>query len=103
MQYIRLDPYGLAGQWLTDVLNASLYTYEVAPVFSLMENYVIKEMCRMIGTEWGDGLFCPGGSTANGIALNLARYKYSPEIKVVDNGYIERFHVTFKNNFRRED
>lgn len=40
----------------------------------------------MIGSEWGDGLFCPGGSTANGIALNLARYKYCPEIKVlVDN------------------
>lgn len=78
----RLDPYGLAGQWLTDALNASVYTYEVAPVFTLMETHIIQEICRMIGPEWGDGMFCPGGSTANGIAINLARYSYCPDIKV---------------------
>lgn len=78
----RLDPYGLAGQWLTDALNASVYTYEVAPVFTLMETNVIREICRMIGNEWSDGMFCPGGSTGNGIALNLARYHYYPDVKV---------------------
>nr|CAD7423960.1 unnamed protein product [Timema monikensis] len=36
-----VDPYGLAGQWVTDALNPSVYTYEVAPVFTLME--VAKE------------------------------------------------------------
>ncbi|XP_022911873.1 acidic amino acid decarboxylase GADL1-like [Onthophagus taurus] len=76
-----LDPYGLAGQWLTDALNASVYTYEVAPVFTLMESCIIKEMCRMIGAGWSDGIFCPGGSTGNGIALNLARYNFCSNIK----------------------
>ncbi|XP_072389098.1 cysteine sulfinic acid decarboxylase-like [Diabrotica undecimpunctata] len=76
-----LDPYGLAAQWLTDSLNASVYTYEVAPVFTLMEKHVIKEVSRMIGPQWGDGLFCPGGSFANGIAVNLARFHRYPDVK----------------------
>ncbi|XP_018322995.1 cysteine sulfinic acid decarboxylase-like [Agrilus planipennis] len=76
-----LDPYGLAGQWLTDALNASMYTYEVAPVFTLMETTVIQEVCRMVGPDWQDGMFCPGGSMANGIAIHLARFKYNKSIK----------------------
>ncbi|CAH1163888.1 unnamed protein product [Phaedon cochleariae] len=76
-----LDPYGLAGQWLTDSLNASVYTYEVAPVFSLMERHVMSELGRMVGPGWGDGLFCPGGSFANGVSANLARYRRYPEVK----------------------
>lgn len=35
-----LDVYGLVGQWVTDALNPSVYTYEVAPVFTIMENEV---------------------------------------------------------------
>ncbi|XP_044746900.1 cysteine sulfinic acid decarboxylase-like [Coccinella septempunctata] len=76
-----LDPYGLAGQWLTDALNASVYTYEVAPVFTLMEEALIKEVCSMIGPLWQDGIFCPGGSTANGMAINLARFSRFPSVK----------------------
>ncbi|KZC06714.1 PREDICTED: cysteine sulfinic acid decarboxylase-like [Dufourea novaeangliae] len=74
-----LDPYGLAGQWLTDVLNSSVYTYEVAPVLTLMEKTVITKLLSMFykdenGATVGDGLFCPGGSFSNGIAINLARF-----------------------------
>ncbi|CAH1992015.1 unnamed protein product [Acanthoscelides obtectus] len=76
-----LDPYGLAGQWLTDALNASVYTYEVAPVFTLMEKHVMREVNSMIGPDWGDGLFCPGGSFGNGTAINLARYNKFPDTK----------------------
>ncbi|XP_031334978.1 cysteine sulfinic acid decarboxylase-like isoform X2 [Photinus pyralis] len=76
-----LDPYGLVGQWITDALNASLYTYEVAPVFTLMESGVIREMCGMIGPDWKDGMFCPGGSNGNGIALNLARFRLNKNVK----------------------
>lgn len=37
------------------------YTYEVAPVFTLMEDAVLKRMMEMIGwEEGGDGLFNPG-------------------------------------------
>lgn len=79
---LSVDPYGLAGQWVTDALNPSVYTYEVAPVFTLMEAVVLEEMCRLVGFPSGDGIFCPGGSFANGTAINLARFKYFPDIKV---------------------
>lgn len=86
----RLDPYGLAGQWLTDALNASVYTYEVAPVFTLMEQCIIKEVCRMIGPRWSDGIFCPGGSFGNGTAINLARNNQFPDVKVSANAELIR-------------
>ncbi|KAJ8926035.1 hypothetical protein NQ315_009890 [Exocentrus adspersus] len=88
-----LDPYGLAGQWLTDSLNASVYTYDVAPVFTLMETHVLAEICRMIGPEWGDGLFCPGGSYGNGTALHLARFRRYPDIKQKGVGHLPRLVV----------
>lgn len=78
-----LDPYGLAGQWIAASLNASVYTYEVAPVFTLMEMAIIEEMRCLVGFPDGEGIFCPGGSLANGYAMNLARFNFSPELKVI--------------------
>lgn len=82
--FSSLDPYGLVGQWLTDALNPSIYTYEVSPVFTLMEDLVLREMRSIVG--WrngsGDGIFCPGGSLANGYGISCARYKFMPDIKV---------------------
>ena len=85
-----LDPYGLAGQWLTDALNSSVYTYEVAPVITLMEKTVIKKLLSMFyndenGTAMGDGLFCPGGSFANGIAINVARFWFRKKAPADEN------------------
>ena len=78
-----VDPYGLVGQWLTDALNPSVYTFEVSPVFSLMEEEVLKEMRRIVGWKdgKGDGIFSPGGSMANGYAMNLARHYKFPKLK----------------------
>lgn len=82
--FSSLDPYGLVGQWATDALNPSVYTYEVSPVFVLMEEIVLKEMRSIVGWEngKGDGVFCPGGSMANGYAISCARYKFFPDAKV---------------------
>ncbi|XP_011499286.1 PREDICTED: cysteine sulfinic acid decarboxylase [Ceratosolen solmsi marchali] len=81
--YSSVDPYGLVGQWLTDALNPSVYTYEVSPVFSLMEEAVLRDMRLILGWQDGDGdgIFCPGGSMANGYAINLARHRMFPAIK----------------------
>lgn len=91
--FSSVDPYGLIGQWLTDALNPSVYTYEVSPVFVLMEEVVLREMRQIIG--WpngdGDGLFSPGGSISNGYGISCARYKSFPEIKV-----IEKLRITLK-------
>lgn len=43
------------------------FTYEIAPVFVLMEKLTLKKMREIIG--WpngeGDGIFSPGKSTTN--------------------------------------
>lgn len=82
--FSSVDPYGLVGQWLTDALNPSVYTFEVAPVFTLMEEEVLREMRAIVGWKdgKGDGIFCPGGSIANGYAISCARFYYHPDIKV---------------------
>ena len=36
------------------------YTYEVGPVFVLMENEVLKKMMEFIGYTSGDGILAPG-------------------------------------------
>ncbi|EPY83377.1 hypothetical protein CB1_000571010 [Camelus ferus] len=57
------------------------YTYEVSPVFLLVEEAVLKKMIEFIGWKEGDGIFNPGGSVSNMYAMNLARYKFCPDIK----------------------
>ncbi|KAL1516799.1 hypothetical protein ABEB36_000654 [Hypothenemus hampei] len=81
--FSSVDPYGLIGQLITDALNPSAYTYEVAPIVILMEETVLKEMRKIVGWQngEGDGIFCPGGSMANGYAISCARYKHFPQIK----------------------
>ncbi|KAJ3660387.1 hypothetical protein Zmor_004837 [Zophobas morio] len=81
--FSAVDPYGLVAQWATDALNPSVYTYEVSPVFVLMEEVVLKEMRQIVGFEGGkgDGIFCPGGSLANGYAISCARYRFLPDVK----------------------
>uniref|UniRef100_A0A8C0L1E3 Glutamate decarboxylase 1-like n=1 Tax=Canis lupus dingo TaxID=286419 RepID=A0A8C0L1E3_CANLU len=69
-----LDVVGLAGEW---------FTYEIAPVFTVMETILLKKMYEIIG--WGeteaDGIFAPGGSISNLYGILVARYKHYPEIK----------------------
>ncbi|XP_043922600.1 acidic amino acid decarboxylase GADL1 isoform X2 [Protopterus annectens] len=82
--YAGMDHYSLVARFITETLNPSVYTYEVSPVFILIEETVLKKMVEIIGWKEGDGIFCPGGSVSNMYAVNLARYKYYPEIK--ENG-----------------
>lgn len=76
-----LDPHALAGRIITESLNTSQYTYEIAPVFVLMEEEVLSKLWALVGWTSGDGVFCPGGSISNMYALNLARYHRYPECK----------------------
>uniref|UniRef100_A0ABM5GPF6 Acidic amino acid decarboxylase GADL1 isoform X1 n=1 Tax=Pogona vitticeps TaxID=103695 RepID=A0ABM5GPF6_9SAUR len=79
--YAGIDYYSLGARFITEALNPSVYTYEVSPVFLLVEEVVLKKMIEFIGWEEGDGIFNPGGSVSNMYAMNLARYKYCPDIK----------------------
>ena len=41
----------LAGEWLTATANTNMFTYEIAPVFILMEHEVLKKMREIIGFQ----------------------------------------------------
>ncbi|KAH3705126.1 hypothetical protein DPMN_080191 [Dreissena polymorpha] len=77
--YSGLNAYGLAGSWLADSLNTNGYTFEASPVFVIMELSLLQKICGILGYENGDGVFCPGGSFSNIMAMHLARYKVAPE------------------------
>jgi len=50
----------MAGEWLTATANTNMFTYEIAPVFILMENVVLTKMREIIGWKTGDSIFAPG-------------------------------------------
>ncbi|XP_039429322.1 cysteine sulfinic acid decarboxylase-like [Culex pipiens pallens] len=79
--YAAPDLYGLAASWVTDALNACQFTFEAAPVFSLIESMVLEYFLKLCGFEGGEGVFTPGGSIANMYAISMARHKMLPDIK----------------------
>lgn len=70
------------------VLNANAHTFEVAPVFTLMEIELLKKFSNLIGGDFSgksEGLFVPGGAISNLYALQLARYRHCPDVKLKGN------------------
>ncbi|MBT4986133.1 MAG: hypothetical protein HOJ85_05655 [Ilumatobacter sp.] len=83
------DPIAVAGDWLGAALNTTGATFEVAPVFTLMESAVLHKLGRLAGYVDADsnpmpslppGMFCPGGSIGTLFALQLARHRHQPDI-----------------------
>ncbi|KAK5966322.1 hypothetical protein GCK32_006366 [Trichostrongylus colubriformis] len=80
-----LDLVSMAGEWLTATANTNMFTYEIAPVFILMEKAVMKRMWEAIGwdVDQADGIFAPGGAIANLYAVSTARHALYPRSKYV--------------------
>ncbi|GBP78756.1 Glutamate decarboxylase [Eumeta japonica] len=76
-----LDIISLAGEWLTAAANTNMFTYEIAPVFILMENVVLEKMREIIGWNCGDSILAPGGSISNLYAFLAARHHKFPQYK----------------------
>jgi glutamate decarboxylase len=55
-----LDLVSMAGEWLTATANTNMFTYEIAPVFILMEHVVMEKMREVIGFQGGDSILAPG-------------------------------------------
>jgi len=77
------DPAGLLGEWMTALINTSMYTFEVAPVVTLMETTLMEHMCGYVGWsgDLGEGVLTPGGSVANLMAMLAARNRRCPDAK----------------------
>ena len=67
------------GEVFTVVANTSMYTYEVAPVATMIEKEMINLMNSYTGYKSGDGIFVTGGSNANLVAMLSARNRVFPE------------------------
>lgn len=77
--YAGADPIGIIGDRVAAVLNTSMATYEIAPVFTLMETEVFACIAEHIGRENYDGLMCSWWSMTNQYAIQFARYRLFPE------------------------
>lgn len=71
----------LLGDWVTAYSNATMHTYQVGPVATLMELELIKQWNTLVGFDQGDGVMVAGGSQANLIAMMLARHRACPDFK----------------------
>ncbi len=71
----------ILGDWITSLCNATMHTYQVGPVATLMELELIDQWNRLVGFKQGDGVMVSGGSQANMIGMMLARHHVCPDIK----------------------
>lgn len=84
-----LDPIALAAEIVALSVNTSVYTYETAPVFTLLEREVMRNIGNLVFGEGddefeGEGLMIPGGSLANLTAMHAARHRWK-----VRNGFVK--------------
>ncbi len=71
--YGKQNPMSIYGDLLTTLLNTSMYTYEVAPMMTLIEKECISKLSKTVWNNAGDGVFTPGGSISNMMGIMLAR------------------------------
>jgi len=79
--YSGFDAPGVLADWVTTVSNATMHTYQVSPVASLMEQELIHTLNHLVGFDEGDGIMVSGGTMANMVAMMLARHRQCPNIK----------------------
>ncbi|MFK0569752.1 pyridoxal phosphate-dependent decarboxylase family protein [Endozoicomonas sp.] len=65
---------------LATMTNISMHTYKVAGVHVNIEKEVISTLLDYAGFPDGDGIFVPGGSSANQLAMMVARNETVPGI-----------------------
>ena len=69
---------GIAADIFSLFSNSSMYTFKAAGAQILVENELLKNLCKAAGFIEGEGSFMPGGSLSNLGAMLLARQKKFP-------------------------
>ena len=64
---------GFAGEVITALTNTSMYTYELAPFATLIEQAILKRMGELVGFSGGAGTLATGGSNGNMLGMLCAR------------------------------
>ncbi|MCB1041677.1 MAG: aminotransferase class V-fold PLP-dependent enzyme [Acidobacteria bacterium] len=73
----------IIGDLLASMMNPTMATWEMSPVATLIEQNIAQWMAQLIGMPKGSGgIFLPGGTVSNLLALTVARNRYlSPEVR----------------------
>ena len=69
---------GLAGEIIATLTNTSMYTYELAPLATLIEQTLLKRMAELVGFSEGAGTLTTGGSNGNMLGMLCARQVMVP-------------------------
>ncbi|MFT5171357.1 MAG: glutamate/tyrosine decarboxylase-like PLP-dependent enzyme [Candidatus Marinamargulisbacteria bacterium] len=62
--------------------NVTMSVYKASSVSTVIETELIRKLNTMAGFLDGDGIFTPGGTFSNTVAVLCARHHYFPQIKV---------------------
>lgn len=81
--YGGAHPVAVLSEFVAAFMNTSMATYEIAPIASVMEHEILQSLKDLMNWSEHDGIFVPGGSYANMMAVHLARFKLNPETKLV--------------------
>ena len=79
--YSGVNKDALLGDWVSSLSNATMHTFQVGPVATLMELELIRQWNKLIGFKGGDGVMVSGGTQANIVGMMLARHKACPDFK----------------------
>ncbi len=71
----------VVGEIVAAISNVSACTYESAPVSTLIEKYMIRQMLQLVGFANGEGQMTTGSSNANMIAMMVARNLSNDTVK----------------------
>lgn len=75
-----VSPYALLTDAITSRTRTTLATIESSPVYSQLENNIVKSLGQLIGfSENSSGIGVPGGSAANFMALHLSLINRYPD------------------------
>ncbi|MES2529003.1 MAG: pyridoxal-dependent decarboxylase [Bdellovibrionota bacterium] len=69
------------GEIASSLLNPTMATFEIAPVFTLIEKRLVKELLTLMGFDKGEGIMVTGGSNSNLLSILCARSHYNPAIR----------------------
>ncbi len=77
------DPVATAADMLAPVVNTSLYTFKAAGPMAIVEEMVLERMAQKLGFKapGPQGVFTPGGSISNLLAMLIARNRSCPDLR----------------------
>lgn len=82
-----LDPAAWVGDVVTNLLNPTMATFEIAPMLTVIEKKLVSKILEFLGFSKGEGIMVTGGSNANLLAMLCARTYYSPNIRMTGFGH----------------